>query len=139
MRTLGLAVVAALAWTAATPAPAKEPCPAVRTPVPWAINGFMSGDRYAEIYLDIDEHGKPTGCRMGQNNILGDDKFWICKAFMDQWSMQQPVGTGKTSATTVMRRYIEYGMKHDDAENAARSKYFREHPSERPECYPNEN
>ena len=96
----------------------------------------MSGDRYADIYLDIDSQGKPTGCRMGKNNIPGDDKFFVCQAFMRQWSTNPQAAPGKTGPTTVERQYFEYGMRHADAERAARKKFFREHPYERPECYP---
>jgi hypothetical protein len=112
---------------------AQEPCPAHSTArLPWAIDELMSGDRYADVYLDINEQGRPTACRMGRNNLLGDDKFWVCRAFMEQWSTKG----GPTGRITVKRQWIEYGMKHSDAEGRARNKYFKDHPHELSECYP---
>ncbi|HEY4070590.1 MAG TPA: hypothetical protein VGM04_03425 [Sphingomicrobium sp.] len=129
-----LSVFCALSVSSAAPAAAREACPARSTaPLAWAIDEVMSGDLYADIYLDVNEEGRPTACRMGRTNILGDDKFFVCKAFMDQWSTQAPRPAGRT---TVKRQYIEYGMKHADAERAARNRYFLEHPYQRPECYP---
>jgi hypothetical protein len=135
MRIQRMMIVGAAALISSGPVSANEPCPPLPNKLPWAIDDIMSGDLYADVYMDIDGQGKPTGCKMGQNNIPGDDKFFICKAFMDQWSTK-PAQVGKP--TTVLRKYIQYGMRHEDAESAARKKYFREHPYERPECYPNE-
>ena len=129
-------IIGAALWADPIALHAKEPCPPAPRELPWAIDQIMSGDLYADVYLDIDAQGKPTGCKMGQNNIPGDDKFFICKAFMEQWSTRLPTQAGKP--TTVLRKYIQYGMRHGDAENAARKKYFRDHPYERPECYPSE-
>jgi hypothetical protein len=140
MRTAkSMFIAAAAASISIAPVAAKEPCPPVPSPLPWVIDQMMDGDRYADVYIDIDQHGKPTGCKMGQNNISGDDKFWVCQAFMGQWSTQPPADAGKTHPTTIMRKYVEYGMRHTDAESAARSKYFRGHPYERPECYPKQD
>jgi hypothetical protein len=136
MRIQRMMIVSAAACIGAAPVSAKEPCPPVPSQLPWAIDQIMSGDQYADVYLDIDAKGKPTGCEMGQNNIAGDDKFFICKAFMEQWSTKSPTEVGKP--TTVLRKYVQYGMRHEDAESAARKKYFRDHPYEKPECYPNE-
>jgi hypothetical protein len=72
---------------------------------------------------------------MGKNNIPGDDKFFVCKAFMEQWSTApSPVAT---TGTTVERHYLAIGDKHQKAEENARKAWFRAHPEERPECYPN--
>jgi hypothetical protein len=135
-----LIVVAFAGVVGISQALAKESCPTLSSgPLPWSTDEIMSGDRYADIYLDIDAQGKPTGCRMGKNNIPGDDKFFICNAFMQQWSTHPPEDAGKGGATTVKRNYFEYGMRHADAERSARKKFFREHPYERAECYPNED
>jgi hypothetical protein len=135
MRT-SLTLFVLFSLSAAAPIAAKQPCPARPPgPLPWAIEGTMSGDRFADVYIDIDDHGQPTACRMGQNNIPGDNKFWICQAFMTQFRTQTPAADGQPRHT-ILRKYGEFGMRHSDAESAARSKFFREHPSERPECYP---
>src|SRR5262249_5867145 len=126
MRIQSMMIVGAAVLIGSAPVFAKEPCPPLPDKLPWAIDEIMSGDLDADVYMDIDAQGKPTGCKMGQNNIAGDDKFFICKAFMEQWSTKPPTEIGKP--TTVLRKYIQYGMRHEDAESAARKKYFRDHP-----------
>jgi hypothetical protein len=108
----------------------------------------MSGDDFADIYLDIDKAGRPIGCRMGQNNIPGDNKFFVCKAFIDQWTTApaevnptagpRPANVPANSKVkaTVYRRYIAYGADHARAERKARKQFFRDHPEQRSECYP---
>ena len=152
MRKLVAGVAGALV-VIACPALAKAPCPPNKfsPPYPWFISDMMTGDRFAEIYLDIDKAGKPLNCRMGQNNIPGDDKFFVCKAFLEQWSTSpQPndsaVGpppanlpVGSPIKATVHRQLLAYGDKHRKAERGARAKFFQQHPEERPECYPDED
>ena len=114
----------------------REACPAMTAAsLSWAITEVMSGDRYADVYIDLNEKGRATACRLGQNNLLGDDKFWVCNAFAQRWSARA-AARAEAGPVTVKRRWIEYGPKHAAAEKAARDKYFREHPYERPECYP---
>src|SRR3954454_5261042 len=71
---------------------AKGPCPPNKyePPYPWFIKDPMDGDTSAQIYIDIDKSGKPINCRMGQNNVPADDRFWVCKAFLDHWSTSDP-------------------------------------------------
>jgi hypothetical protein len=130
-----LTLIALVTAAAASPLSAKEPCPPSKygTVYPWAVTEIMSGDDYADIYLDIDKNGKPTNCRMGRNNIDGDNKFFVCKAFMEQWSTAAPAADSKT---TIERKYIAYSEKHRKAERAGRKLFFQQHPEERPECYP---
>ena len=134
----------------ASPASAKEPCPPTKypPPYPWLIGDTMPGDRFADIYLDIDKAGKPINCRMGKNNIPGDDKFFVCKAFIEQWTTSPrpndpAVGPppanlprGTPIKATVHRQLIMYGEQHAKAERAARERFFQQHPEERAECYP---
>ena len=117
-------------------APARVACPAPSArPLAWAITEVMSGDRYADVYIDLNDKGRATACRLGRNNLLGNDKFWVCNAFRQQWGSLAPA-RADAGPITVKRRWIEYGAKHAAAERAARDKYFREHPYERSECYP---
>lgn len=125
-------------------------CPASKypPPYPWFIGDTMPGDLYADIYLDIDKAGKPIACRMGKNNIPGDDKFFICNAFIEQWKTSPqpndpavgppPPNLPRNSPiiATVHRQLITPGEQHEKAERAARERFFREHPEERQECYP---
>ena len=140
---LGLAAIA-------SPAFPKEPCPPNKypPPYPWLVEGPMYGDEYGEIYIDIDKAGKPVGCRMGRNNIPGDNKFFVCQAFMDQWRTSPrpndpavgppPANLPANSPVkaTVHRTFISYGADHEKAERNARKRFFQQHPDERTECYP---
>lgn len=149
MRKLVTSLAAGLAMIA-SPTVAKQPCPPnkFQPPYPWFIGETMSGDRYADIYLDIDKAGKPLNCRMGKNNIPGDDKFFVCNAFIQQWSTSpQPndpevgpppsnIPKGSPIKATVHRQLLSYGEKHTKAERDARTSFFQQHPEERPECYP---
>jgi hypothetical protein len=133
-----------------TPATAKEPCLPSKypPPYPWFIGDIMPGDRFADIYLDIDKAGKPINCRMGKNNIPGDDKFFVCSAFIEQWrTSPQPndsaVGPPPANLppkspikATVHRQLMSQGEKHSKAQREARKLFFLQHPEERQECYP---
>jgi hypothetical protein len=144
-----LVICGPVALLLAAPAAGNAPCPANSQALyPWAVSGVMPGDRYAEMYLDIDKSGKPINCRMGKNNIPGDDKFFVCKAFIEQWSTSPrpddpAVGPpppnlprGSPIKATVHRTLMVTGDQHAKAEREARDRFFREHPEEQPECYP---
>lgn len=145
---VGLALVAI-----APPALAKAPCPTnkYQPPYPWFVKDIMNGDQFADIYLDIDKAGKPINCRMGKNNIPGDDKFWVCQAFLNQWSTA-PASANATIGPppenlpanspikgTIYRKYVGYGEQHEKAEQEAKKQFFQQHPDERPECYPSDD
>jgi len=145
--------VAVLLAAIASPAMAKEPCPPNKysPPYPWFIGDLMSGDRFADIYLDIDKAGKPINCRMGKNNIPGDDKFFVCNAFIEQWrtsprpddpAVEPPppnLPPNNPVKATVHRQLLAYGDKHQKAERDGRIRFFQQHPEERAECYPNDD
>ena len=146
-------VILAIALAVTSPAAAKPSCPAnkYKSPYPWLVDQLMDGDEYADVYIDVDHAGKPVSCRIGQSNIQGDDKFFVCKAFLEQWSTA-PTSDNPTIGPpppnlpshsvitgTVYRKYVAYGDKHEKAERLARKKFFQEHPEERSECYPNED
>src|SRR4051812_35883019 len=99
----------------AFPATAKEPCPPPKGEIlfPWFIPDLMDGDEFADVYIDVDAKGRPIGCRIGGANIRGDTKFFVCKAFMEQFTTATPPA-GKT---TVTRRFVNYGTPHMRAEN----------------------
>ena len=135
MRLPRLLVLALLACST-SPVLAKTGCPA--RPVgslvyPWLIEEVISGDEYADIYVDIDGGGVPTGCRFGDTNIHdSNEKFTICQGFMQQWHKSEANG----SAQTLKEKFISYGGKHRKAEREAEKLYFQQHPDDRPECYP---
>jgi len=131
MRTF-LIAFGVISLSSAAPADSRAPCPPLAPgPLAWAVDGVMGGDRYAEVYLDLNEKGRPIVCRLGRNNLLGDDSFFVCNAFAQQWGAR-----ARSGPTTVRSYWIEYGPKHAAAEKAVRDKYFRDHPYERSECYP---
>ena len=134
-------LVTLLALAAAVPAAAedkKDPCPpgAATGYYPWVVKEIMGEDRYAEVYLSIDAKGQPLKCGIGRNNIPGDDKFFVCNAFMTQWKTAPPLGYVKGKASTEKRMFVQYGVPHRKAERKARKQYFKDHPNERPSCYP---
>lgn len=139
-RTRLLLAVSALTFTTLANAQlsgvGSEPCPpSSRGPPPWVTNEIVSGDLYAYVYLDVDKRGRPSGCKIGTTNILGDDKFWVCQAYMRQWTTRPPANPGLDGRTTTERLFIEYGWKHASADRAARIAYFHAHPYLHPECY----
>ncbi len=103
---------------------------------PWQINDFMSGDLYAEIFINVDERGKPLKCSIGKTNIPGDDRFFACKAFLDDWHTDPIIRDGIAVRGTVERYLTMAGGKHEKANRDARKRWFEEHPAEQPKCYP---
>ena len=103
---------------------------------PWQVKGVMRGDQYAEVYIDIDERGRPLKCYIGKTNIPRDDRFWTCKAYLDDWRTDPVMKDGKAVRGTVRRDVILTGDEHNKANREGRKRFFREHPDERPECYP---
>lgn len=118
------------------PVTAKNDCPTEipGSAHPWAINQVLPGDRSAEVYIDVDKAGEPTGCRLGKTNIPTDERFNICMAFIRHYRIN-PDAPGISLPTTVMKLYVEYGDKHERAEKEARKSYFAQHPEIRPDCY----
>jgi hypothetical protein len=114
------------------------PCPQLEpgATYPWQINDFMAGDLYAHMFIDIDEAGRPFKCAMGKTNILHDDRFLACKAFLDDWHTDPIMRDGKAVRGTVQRYLTMAGSKHLKANSDARIRWFKEHPAERPRCYP---
>jgi hypothetical protein len=96
----------------------------------------MVGDEYADVYIDINSSGWPLGCRIGRTNVDKDDQFWVCNAFMEGFRTKPPIELAKGERTTVQRTFISYGDAHQKAERKAKKEFFKQHPSERPECYP---
>jgi hypothetical protein len=126
------------AFLSATGAFAANTCPKWEPghTYPWQIDGIMADDQYADVYIDIDEQGRPLKCYIGKTNIPRDDRFWVCKAYLDDWHVQPIIEDGKAVRGTVHRVTILTGDKHDKANRDARKQWFRDHPAERPECYP---
>lgn len=96
----------------------------------------MPGDQFAWVYIDVDKEGRPLRCALGQNNIYDPEaRFRLCKAYSDSWRAS-PAAPSDPPTRTIKRYMVMIGYKHEIANQKARKQYFRDHPEERPECYP---
>jgi hypothetical protein len=113
-------------------------CPKLEagTMYPWQSRDIMADDQYATVYIDVDEEGRPLKCYIGKTNIPADDRFWVCKAYLDDWHAQPIIVNGKPVRGTVRRLTVLTGDRHNKINRDARKRFFKEHPDERPECYP---
>ena len=139
---LSIATLISLALGNASPSLAKDACPERRLgslSYPWLIERIMEGDRHAEVYLDVTKSGEPLACRIGKTNIRSDsDKFDVCRAFLSTRGWREGVdpSTPESGRTTIKRKYVAYGGKHQKAEREARKLYFQQHPNVSPKCFP---
>ena len=103
---------------------------------PWQSTAMMPGDKFAWIYVDVDRTGRPLKCRMGENNILDPEmRFRLCRAYSQDWRAD-PANSGDPDRRTIKRHFTLFGAAHDLANQKARKKFFKDHPEERPKCYP---
>ena len=133
MATLAFMLVSSGALAAGEPCPPREPGHSY----PWQSGELMPGDKYAWLYLDIDTDGRALDCRIGENNIHDPyTRFLACRAFKEDWRTTPAVENGKAVRSTVKRYFLMLGDKHIAANREARTQWFRNHPNERPSCYP---
>lgn len=137
MRNLLSALILVSAATA-SPAAAGTACPPHRPgePYPWAINELMSGDQWGDLAIDLDANGRVTGCHAVKGNLEPEMGFWVCRSISAQGEFDPLMKDGIAVAGTRTRHFVLEGMRHRDANAAARKKWFAEHPNERPSCYP---
>lgn len=96
----------------------------------------MQGDKYAWVYIDVDRTGRPLQCRVGENNIYDSDtRFQLCNAYTRDWRAPE-ADAGDPDRRTIKRQTIIIGSDHELANQKARRAWFKLHPEERPECYP---
>jgi hypothetical protein len=104
---------------------------------PWSTNGTMPGDKWAWVYLELDEKARPKRCLMGESNIHDSDmRFFICRVAKEDWRPATPEDARTFASTTQKRFFILRGPDHAKKMREARKRYFAEHPDERPDCYP---
>ena len=131
-----LALVAALSFGSA--AVAKTPCPKWEPGAryPWQSNAILRGDRFAWLFLDVDRGGYPVRCKFGNNNYVdAEARVWLCKQYYERW--RGPPAAASDPAIRTLERYsLVPGYEHDMADKKARKAWFKQHPNERPECYP---
>jgi len=103
---------------------------------PWQSNEILPGDRFAWLILDIDRDGVPFRCRVGNNNYIENEtRFFLCKNYSDRW--RGPRASASDPDRRTLKRFsLIAGYQHDLADRKARRLWFKQHPEERPECYP---
>ena len=137
MRIL-LLVAIAMTNISSAAANAGASCPPHQggAPYPWSSNELMTGDKWAEVELDVDATGTATSCRVVKSNMSREDNFGVCGAMQVQGQYDPPMKDGTLIAGKVQTKMLLEGMRHRDADMAARKRWFREHPQERWACYP---
>jgi hypothetical protein len=137
MRVFGaVALCAVLVGSAASAE--KTPCPMREAgqAYPWQNLAPVKGDRYAWVVIEVDRTGRPIRCGIGENNIPDPDtRFLLCNAYKGDWRAPR-AETGDPDVRTIKRRTTMIGYEHQIADQKARKAWFRAHPEERSECYP---
>ena len=116
----------------------KAQCPVreVGSAYPWQNLEPIKGDRYAWIIVDVDKTGRPIRCGVGENNIPDPDmRFLMCNAYKGDWRAPA-ASAGDPDVRTIKRRTTMIGYEHQMADKKARKLWFKQHPDERQECYP---
>ena len=118
--------------------PASAGCPPLEPggSYPWQSDARMAGDKWADLQIKIDKKGRPSDCGMTKGNVDAETLFWMCRAVTSQAHFDPVMTDGQPTASTVTRSMVVYGRLHAQADEAGRKKYFSEHPSENPGCYP---
>ena len=117
---------------------AESSCPSFEPgeSYPWQTSEIMPGDEWANLYIDLDEKARPTNCKIGKSKLRKETGFWMCRAMMAQGNFEPVMKDGIPVKGTVTRYMFLAGRTHRQADEAARKKFFKEHPEERPGCYP---
>ena len=103
---------------------------------PWQSNTIMEGDHYAWLILDVDRGGYPYRCRVGENNYVDpEQRFFLCKNYSERWR-GPPAAASEPESRRLMRYSLVAGYDHLIADKKARRLWFRDHPEQLPECYP---
>jgi hypothetical protein len=116
----------------------KAPCPPHRAGAayPWEISQMMEGDHWADVAVDLDAHGKVSGCRIVRGNLESDEGFYVCRAVLAQGEFDPVMKDGAMIAGSRETHFVLHGMRHEDANEAAKKKWLAAHPQERLSCYP---
>jgi hypothetical protein len=138
MRSYHRLILLAAFAAAASTSIAKTPCPR-REPgagYPWQNLEPVKGDHYAWVIVDVDKTGRALRCGIGDSDISDPEtRFRLCLAYKDDWRTS-PAGPGDPDIRTIKRRTTMIGYEHEMADEKARKAYFKAHPEERSDCYP---
>jgi hypothetical protein len=96
----------------------------------------LPGDEWAYLLIDLDAQGRPKNCRVGKHQYQPETGFWMCRAMMEQAGFEPVMKNGMAIEGTVTRFMMLPGRQRQREEEAARKQFFKDHPEERPSCYP---
>jgi len=103
---------------------------------PWQSDTIMRGDKFAWLILDVDRFGAPSRCRIGKNNFVDSEiGIFLCKNYSEYWRGPRAAASDP-DRRTFTRFSLIAGYDHARADRKARRQWFKDHPAERPECYP---
>lgn len=127
-----------LSFVVSSPLAASTPCPPHKAgeAYPWEVKDLMDGDHWADVAIDVDAKGKPTGCKVVKGNLESDDGFFVCRSMTAQGEFDPVMKDGAAVAGTIQTHMVLQGMRHRDANAAARKRWFATHPDERQSCFP---
>jgi hypothetical protein len=128
---LGLAATSSAALT-------KVDCPKREAGAgyPWQSLDPIKGDHYAWVIVDVDRSGRAIRCGIGDNDISDPEtRFRACLAYKDDWRAP-PAGPTDPAIRTIKRHFTLLGYEHQMADQKARKAWFKAHPEERQDCYP---
>ena len=105
---------------------------------PWQASGDkpMPGDQWAWLHIELDATGKPKKCLVGEHKYEPEMGFWMCRAMMASGEFEPVTKDGVAVEGTVKRYMTLGGRARKRADEAARKQWFKDHPGERPSCYP---
>ena len=103
---------------------------------PWQSNEIMRGDLFGWVIMDVDRSGAPASCRIGKNNFVdAETGQFLCKNYSERW--RGPKAAGSDPDRRLFTRFsLINGYDHLRADRKARRQWFKDHPAERPQCYP---
>ncbi|WP_286774225.1 MULTISPECIES: hypothetical protein [unclassified Sphingomonas] len=118
--------------------PAYAACPDLKPGAlyPWQTSEIMTGDQWADVYLDIDERGRADNCRIGKNNVSVDMQAMMCRTLMREYTENPKAINTPAEQGTIKRHFFLAGRTHRKADEMARKQYFATHPDESQGCYP---
>jgi len=103
---------------------------------PWQPDAVQAGDKFAWLQLDVDKTGYPFRCTVLKHNYPDPEQaFWVCKNYRERW--RAPAAAVADPTDRVFKRLaLIASYDRVAAERKARRAWFKDHPDERPGCYP---
>ncbi len=93
------------------------------------------GDEVVRV-LDVDKTGYPFRCTIISHNYPDPEQaFWVCKNYRERWR-GPPATASDPDKRTFKRLSLIAGYERLGTERKARKQWFKDHPDERPACYP---